>query len=161
MKKKTLLWLLIITASTPVLAAIDNKSASEKKSPTISKKEIVKPITSTAAKDWAYLPINANVSVPDADGSQWVRSPIDNFVLARLNEYALKPSQEADRATYIRRVTLDLLGLLPTPAEVAAFEKDKSPDAYEKLVDRLLVSIKFDNNLLYISEIKLSVIKSF
>jgi len=143
MKKKTLLWLLVVAASTSVWAAGDTKLAPEKKSSTVAKKETVKPIISTAAKDWAYLPVNSNVAVPDAGGSKWVRSPIDNFVLARLNEYGLKPSQEADRATYIRRVTLDLLGLLPTPAEVEAFEKDKSPDAYEKLVDRLLASPHF------------------
>jgi len=117
--------------------------AAKGKSEAVAKKETVKQITSTAAKDWAYLPINASVPVPDAAGSKWARSPIDNFVLARLNEYGLKPSEEADRATYIRRVTLDLLGLLPTPVEVAAFEKDKSPDAYEKLVDRLLASPHF------------------
>lgn len=143
MKKKTLLWGLILAASTSVWAASDTKPAPEKKPATTAKKETVKPITSTAAKDWAYLPVNANVSVPDADNSKWVRSPIDNFVLARLNEYGLKPSEEADRATYIRRVTLDLLGLLPTPVEVEAFEKDKSSDAYEKLVDRLLASPHF------------------
>ncbi|MDR7090062.1 DUF1549 and DUF1553 domain-containing protein [Cellvibrio fibrivorans] len=143
MKKKTLLWGLILAASTSVWAAGDTKSAPEKKSPAVAKKESVKPITSTAAKDWAYLPVNTSVPVPDAGNSKWVRSPIDNFVLARLNEYGLKPSEEADRATYIRRVTLDLLGLLPTPAEVEAFEKDKSPDAYEKLVDRLLASPHF------------------
>lgn len=143
MKKKTLLWGLILAASTSVWAASDTKPAPEKKLPAVTKKETVKPITSTAARDWAYLPVNANVPIPDAGNSKWVRSPIDNFVLARLNEYGLKPSQEADRATYIRRVTLDLLGLLPTPAEVEAFEQDKSPDAYEKLVDRLLASPHF------------------
>lgn len=143
MKKKTLLWGLILAASTSVWAASDTKPELEKKSSAVARKETVKPITSTAAKDWAYLPINTRVPVPDAGSSKWVRSPIDNFVLARLNEYGLKPSVEADRATYIRRVTLDLLGLLPTPAEVEAFEKDKSPDAYEKLVDRLLASPHF------------------
>ncbi|MDF3012409.1 MAG: hypothetical protein K0Q78_613 [Cellvibrio sp.] len=143
MKNKTLLWVLLLSASTPLLAASDAKPAAEKKSAVVAKKETVKPITSTAAKDWAYLPINTHVQVPDAAGSKWVRTPIDNFILARLNEYKLTPSAEADRATYIRRVTLDLLGLLPTPAEVEAFEKDKSPDAYEKLVDRLLASPHF------------------
>ena len=143
MKNKTLLWVLLLSASATLLAASDAKPAAEKKSAVVAKKETVKPITSTAVKDWAYLPINTNVQVPDAAGSKWVRTPIDNFILARLNEYNVKPSAEADRATYIRRVTLDLLGLLPTPAEVEAFEKDKSPDAYEKLVDRLLASPHF------------------
>jgi hypothetical protein len=61
MKKKTLLWGLILAASTSVWAAGDTKSAPEKKSPAVAKKESVKPITSTAAKDWAYLPVNTNV----------------------------------------------------------------------------------------------------
>ena len=151
MKSKRLLWVLIVAASasvTSVFAADEVKQGSEKKPATVvkkdqAKKDQVKPITSTAAKDWAYIPINSNVVVPDVGNSKWVRSPIDNFILARLNEYKLTPSPEADRATYIRRVTLDLLGLLPTPEEVEAFEKDKSPDAYEKLVDRLLASPHF------------------
>jgi hypothetical protein len=73
-----------------------------------------------------------------AKEDRWVRNPIDAFVLARMQKDGLHPSPEADKATLIRRVTLDLTGLLPTPVEVAAFEKDQSPDAYEHLVDRLL-----------------------
>ena len=71
---------------------------------------------------------------------RWVRNPIDNFILARLEKEGLKPAPEADRRTLIRRVTLDLTGLPPTPEEVEAFVKDKSPNAYEKVVDRLLAS---------------------
>ncbi len=123
--------------------AADAKADAAAKTPATAKAEKVKPITSTASRDWAYEPVKTNVAVPDAGNSKWARSPIDNFILARLNEYGLEPAEEADRATYIRRVTLDLIGLLPTPAEVAAFEKDKSPDAYEKLVDRLLASPHF------------------
>lgn len=122
------------------IAAETNKAAEKKPA---TKREIVKPITSNAPRDWAYLPVNNQVKVPDASDSKWVRSPIDNFILARLDEHKLKPAPEADRATYIRRVTLDLLGILPTPVEVKAFENDRSPDAYEKLVDRLLASPHF------------------
>ncbi|MBN9518570.1 PSD1 domain-containing protein [bacterium] len=68
------------------------------------------------------------------------RNTIDQFVFARLEKAGLTPSAEADKSTLIRRVTLDLTGLLPTPAEVDAFLRDESPDAYEKLVDRLLAS---------------------
>jgi hypothetical protein len=68
----------------------------------------------------------------------WVKNPIDGFILARLNKEGLHPSPEADKETLIRRVTLDLTGLLPTPAEVRAFAKDSSPQAYEHLVDGLL-----------------------
>ncbi len=73
----------------------------------------------------------------------WARNPIDAFVLARLNKEGLHPSPEADRQTLIRRVTLDLTGLLPTPAEVRAFVKDTSPQAYERLVDSLLARPAF------------------
>jgi hypothetical protein len=68
----------------------------------------------------------------------WVKNPIDAFVLARMKKEGLRPSPEADKQTLIRRVTLDLTGLLPTPAEASAFVGDKSPQAYEHLVDRLL-----------------------
>jgi hypothetical protein len=68
------------------------------------------------------------------------RNPIDAFVLAKLREKGLQPSPEADRRTLIRRLSFDLLGLPPTPEEVAAFVADRAPDAYEKLVDRLLAS---------------------
>jgi hypothetical protein len=67
-----------------------------------------------------------------------VRNPIDRFILAKLQEKGLDPSPEADRRTLIRRLTFDLTGLPPTPAEVAAFVADSRPDAYERLVDRLL-----------------------
>ena len=73
-----------------------------------------------------------------ADESNWVKTPIDNFILARLKKEGLHPAAEADKATLIRRVTLDLTGLLPTPAEVRAFIKDTSSQAYEHLVDGLL-----------------------
>jgi hypothetical protein len=72
-----------------------------------------------------------------------VRNPIDAFIQARLSRENLPPSPEADRRTLIRRVSLDLTGLPPTPQEVAAFINDKAPDAYEKLVDRLLASPRF------------------
>ena len=65
----------------------------------------------------------------------FVRTPIDRFVLAKLKEHDLKPSPEADRRTLIRRLSFDLIGLPPTPAEVEAFVHDEVPDAYEKLVD--------------------------
>lgn len=74
-------------------------------------------------------------------------NPIDAFILAKLNEHGLKPSPEADRATLIRRVTLDLTGLPPTLEEVDAFLNDKAADAYEKVVDRLLQSPHFGEKM--------------
>ena len=77
---------------------------------------------------------------PEADDPSWIRNPIDRFVSARLAGEGLKPSPEADRTTLIRRLSLDLIGLPPTIAEVDAFVLDDRPDAYERLVDRLLAS---------------------
>jgi len=90
-------------------------------------------------KHWAYVkPVPPEP--PPVSNPGWVRNPIDNFVLARLDKEGMKPSPEASRETLIRRLSLDLIGLPPTPAEVDAFVADQSPDAYEKLVDRLLAS---------------------
>jgi hypothetical protein len=88
---------------------------------------------------WAFVaPVKP--PLPAVKDAQWVRNPIDQFILAKLEAANLQPAPEADRHTLIRRVTLDLTGLPPTPDEVKAFLKDKSPDAYEKVVDRLLAS---------------------
>ena len=76
-----------------------------------------------------------------------MRNPIDAFVLARLEREGLQPSPEADKPTLLRRVTLDLTGLPPTPAEVDAFLADKSPNAYEKVVDRLLASPRYGERM--------------
>src|SRR5438552_14432218 len=78
--------------------------------------------------------------VPKVKNARWVRTSIDNFVLARLDKEGLKPMPEADRATLCRRLSLDLIGLPPTPAEVDEFVRDKSPHAYDRLVERLLAS---------------------
>jgi hypothetical protein len=90
-------------------------------------------------KAWAYTPVQ-QPAPPKVQHTAWVRSPIDAFVLAKLEAKGLGPAPDADRATYIRRATLDTWGLIPTPEEVKAFVSDKSPKAYEKLVDRLLAS---------------------
>jgi hypothetical protein len=88
---------------------------------------------------WAFVPPR-RVPLPKVEQSEWLRNPIDGFVAARLEHEQLLHSQEADRATLVRRVTLDLTGLPPTRQEVAAFVADTSPNAYERLVDRLLHS---------------------
>jgi len=92
-----------------------------------------------ATAHWAYQPVQA-VQPPKVKNAKWVRTPVDAFVLVKLEEKNIAPSAEADRATFIRRATLDSLGYIPTPDEVKAFQADKSPNAYEKLVDRLLAS---------------------
>ncbi|HSQ57333.1 MAG TPA: PSD1 and planctomycete cytochrome C domain-containing protein, partial [Gemmata sp.] len=89
---------------------------------------------------WAFVPPK-RPAVPEVRSQKSkVRNPIDAFIRARLEKEGLKSSSEADRATLIRRVTLDLTGLLPTPREVEDFLKDDSSNAYEKVVDRLLAS---------------------
>jgi mono/diheme cytochrome c family protein len=88
---------------------------------------------------WAFVkPVRP--AIPEVKHKAWVRNPIDTFVLARLEKERLSPSPEAGKETLIRRVSLDLIGLPPTIEEVDAFLADKSPDAYDKLVDRLLAS---------------------
>src|ERR1700733_14015413 len=88
---------------------------------------------------WSYQPVK-RPDVPAVQQKAWVRTPIDAFILAKLEDKRFKPSPDADRATFIRRATLDVWGMIPTPEAVQAFVADRSPDAYEKLVDRLLAS---------------------
>jgi hypothetical protein len=97
------------------------------------------------AKHWAYLtPVKP--TIPKSKSS-WIRNPIDGFVLAKLLKNKLKPSVEAERTTLIRRLSLDLIGLPPTPTEVDSFIADKSLTAYEKVVDRLLASPHFGERM--------------
>jgi Protein of unknown function (DUF1553)/Protein of unknown function (DUF1549)/Planctomycete cytochrome C len=91
---------------------------------------------------WAWQPLT-NPKVPIVSKVFWPNGDIDRFVLAKLEEKKLNPVPDADAVTLIRRVTYDLTGLPPTPAEVDAFVKDRSPDAFAKLVDRLLASPRF------------------
>jgi hypothetical protein len=102
--------------------------------------------TTATTKHWAYTaPIRPSVPTPKSKG--WVRNPIDAFVLARLEQEGFKPSPEADRTALVRRATLDLTGLPPTTQEVDAFLADRSPDAYEKLVERLLASPNYGERM--------------
>ncbi len=97
----------------------------------------------TAAKThWAFVPPQ-RPALPAVKNTTWPHNPIDTFVLARLEKEGLSPSPEADRVTLLRRLTLDVTGLPPTPEEVDAFLKDTSKDAYEKQVDRLLASPRY------------------
>lgn len=98
-----------------------------------------KPAQPAAQKHWAYEPVK-RPETPQVQQKEWVRTPIDAFVLAKQEAKGIKPSTDADRATLIRRATLDVWGVIPTPEEVKAFVEDRSPNAYEKLVDRLLAS---------------------
>src|SRR5262249_46341919 len=91
------------------------------------------------AQHWAYVkPVRP--PVPAAAAPSWPVTPVDNFILARLEREGLRPTPPADRYALVRRVALDLTGLPPTIAEAEAFAHDDRPDAYERLVDRLLAS---------------------
>ena len=91
---------------------------------------------------WSFKPASRQAP-PSVKSQKWVRNPVDAFILAKLEAEGLSPSPEADRRTLIRRLSFDLIGLPPTPEEVAAFQRDRSQDAYAKLVDRLLASPRY------------------
>ncbi len=93
-------------------------------------------------RHWAFVP-PARPEVPAPKQADWVRNPIDAFILQGLEEFGLRPAPEADRATLLRRLSFDLTGLPPTPEEVEDFLGDRRPDAYEALVDRLLESPRY------------------
>ena len=95
---------------------------------------------------WAYLPPK-RLEPPKVATPAWLRNAIDNFVLARLEREGLKPSPPADKVTLLRRVTLDLTGLPPTPSEIDSFLKDASANAYEKRVDQLLGSAHYGERM--------------
>ncbi len=93
-------------------------------------------------RHWAFQPIG-NPAPPVVHDAAWERTPIDRFVLARLEAAGLAPSLPADRRTLIRRATFDLTGLPPTAQDVDAFVDDPAPDAYARLIDRLLASPRY------------------
>ncbi|MHB1559860.1 MAG: PSD1 and planctomycete cytochrome C domain-containing protein, partial [Isosphaeraceae bacterium] len=95
-----------------------------------------------ARSHWAYQPIR-RPAIPEVKHPEWARAAIDRFILARLEVAGLTPSPPADRRTLLRRVHFDLVGLPPTSAEIEAFAKDPAPDAFERVVDRLLASPRY------------------
>lgn len=96
-------------------------------------------ISSADRQHWSFRPLRAP-GVPKVEDKGWSRTPIDNFVISLLQQKGVQPAPEAHRTTLLRRVTFDLRGLPPTPQEISAFLADDQPDAYERLVDRLLSS---------------------
>jgi hypothetical protein len=96
-------------------------------------------ITAEDRAHWSFRPLS-RPAVPETSDHRWTRNAIDRFILVKLEEKKLRPQAEADRATLIRRLSFGLLGLPPTPAEIDDFLADDSPDAYERLVDRVLNS---------------------
>ena len=96
-------------------------------------------IKASARTHWAFQPVK-RPAIPTVKNRRWVQSPVDAFILAKLEPAGMQPAQPADKRTLIRRATYDLIGLPPTPEEVAAFVADESPDAFATVVDRLLAS---------------------
>src|SRR5258708_7709516 len=99
-------------------------------------------VAAKAEKYWAFVP-PVNPAVPAVKNRDWVKSPVDAFILAALEAKGLTPARLADKRTLIRRVTFDLTGLPPTPAEVRAFLDDPAPDPFARVVDRLLASPRY------------------
>jgi hypothetical protein len=120
-------------ASTPAAAVAPASASAPASAPSAAS------TPASSAVLWSYQPVKSQ-AVPEVHNKKWARTPIDAFVLAKLEANKLEPSVDADRATFIRRATLDTWGLIPTPEEVKAFVNDRSSKAYEKLVDRLLAS---------------------
>ena len=99
-------------------------------------------VATEASDHWAFQPVT-RPSVPVVAGAAWPSAALDYFILAKLRENGMQPARRADRRTLIRRVTLDLTGLPPTPGEVKAFVADDAPGAYRRLVERVLASPRF------------------
>ncbi len=101
-------------------------------------------VTATAKRrDWWAFKAPVRPAVPEAAEASWIKTPVDNFILAKLAESKLTPAAPADKRTLIRRASYDLIGLPPTPAEIDAFTRDNTPHAFEKVVDRLLASPQY------------------
>jgi hypothetical protein len=117
---------------------------------TANEKETLRSWIAQGAKyepHWAFIPLAPVVAVPSVKDRKWPRNEIDRFIAARLEKAGLKPSPEAVKTRWLRRVTYDLNGLPPTPGEVDAFLGDTSAAAYEKVVDRLLASPHFGQRM--------------
>jgi hypothetical protein len=137
MKRKLsyiLFWGIATALSIDTPTADDKSAAGQDNPPEVKSK--------AKSKLWSYQPVKEPV-FPTVKQQDWVRTPIDTYILAQLEAKGLQPSKDTDRAAFIRRAALDVWGVIPTPEEVDAFVNDKSADAYEKLVDRLLASPKY------------------
>jgi Protein of unknown function (DUF1553)/Protein of unknown function (DUF1549)/Planctomycete cytochrome C len=105
-------------------------------------KKGLRTITAEDRKWWSFQPLKMP-ALPDVKQKSWLRNDVDRFILAKLESHPLQPNAEAEKRSLIRRLTFDLTGLLPSPSEVEAFENDSDPQAYEKLVERLLESPRY------------------
>jgi hypothetical protein len=108
----------------------------------LGKSASTKPVTKAWKRHWAFQPVQ-NSAPPRVKAANWPLTPIDRFILAKLEGQGLTPSAPADGRTLLRRATFDLIGLPPTPEEISAFQADRAPDAFAKVVDRLLASPQY------------------
>ncbi len=138
MQRFTCIGVIVLAAGTSALAAYAASPGAAATTPSTASPSPVetKKLTTT---HWAFQPIQSS-QPPQVELESWINNDIDRFVLQRLEQEQIAPSPPADRRTLIRRLSLDLLGLPPTPEEVSAFVEDLDPQAYENLVDRLLGS---------------------
>ena len=139
-----------------LIRRIESKDESERMPPADSNKTLTEAEKATLRKwikegapydnHWAFTaPVRP--ALPPVRQKDWPKNPIDRFILAKLESTGLKPSPETDKRTLLRRVSLDLTGLPPTIQELDSFLKDKSPNAYEKVVDRLLASPRYGERM--------------
>ncbi len=131
----------LVLAGAPLLAQEDVAETTNK--PAVDTRPIVEtPITDADREHWAFQPV-VRPKLPAVNAASWPRNAIDTFVLAKLEKEILTPAREAGRTTLLRRLSFDLRGLPPSPDELTAFDSDERPDAYERLVDRLLTSPQY------------------
>src|SRR5260221_3877898 len=130
---------MLIAALVAILPTLLARAAPADESKTPPAAERKARVAKNPREHWAFKP-PVRPNAPKVKGKSWVRNPIDSFILARLEKEKLKPAPEADKVTLLRRLSLDLIGLPPTIAEVDAFLADRNPGAYEKQVERLLNS---------------------
>lgn len=108
----------------------------------VIKPVVKKEFTAEQKAFWAFQPVR-NPAPPAVKDNGWAKNPIDRFILAKLEERGIRPAPPADKSSLLRRATFDLTGLPPTPAELQSFLADQSPDAFAKVVDRLLASPRY------------------
>lgn len=134
------------TPRMPLGGALDDISAKQLAAAIDEMKPLSRPAAERKDAHWEWLlkvPAHDSAAPPKVRDSNWVRNPVDAFVLARLEREGMRPAGEADRRVLIRRLYFDLIGLPPSPEEVRAFEADRDPQAYENLVERLLADSRY------------------
>jgi hypothetical protein len=144
MKQRSNLLIALLTAG--LIPGIAGDSMRVRAADAGSPRAVVRPTYGMSLEEgrqfWSYKAVKDS-PIPKVKNSAWIHTPVDNFILARLEQAGITPAPAADKRTLLRRVTFDLTGLPPTPAEMAEFLADTSPQAFAKVVDRLLASPRY------------------